>query len=95
MDEFLIEQIMNLQTDDYQNRRGDYPSSNVPDSIQVYNNGKFIEIECEFKNTEERVAENWLDNKLTEIGIQEFKIGTSQNGDYQGDWVLSYTRITL
>lgn len=87
--------LLNLQTDDYQKRGGNYPKSNVPDTIEVEESDNKISINCSFKNTTEGDAESWLSRKLDCIGIEDYTIRTDQTGDYQDDWVDAYVRISL
>ena len=57
------EDILALATSDYQHRRGDYPESDIADTINVYQkqDGTF-EIEADFKNTSEESAKHWIEH---------------------------------
>jgi hypothetical protein len=78
-------QLDALETNDYQNRKGDYPRDGVADSIQAYNNG----LAFEFKNTDEEQAKRWVKNFLRNKGLDDKLKGISseQTGDYRDDWV--------
>lgn len=75
--------LKSVETDDYQNRGGSYPRSNVPDHIQSWNG----HLSAEFKNTDERTAKAWMERFCTNNGFKPKKIETEQTGDYRDDWV--------
>ncbi len=88
-----FKELKKLETADYQNRKGAYPKSNIPDSIKFYdeNDGAYLEID--FKNTSEQEAIDWF-NSSKEINIiNKFKanynieLSAHQDGDYADDWV--------
>lgn len=87
-----IEVLKNMATSDYQNRRGNYPRSDVPDAIYVYVDDKNLTLNFSFKNTSEKVAEKWLRQHLmVKVGDVSTKADyqTYQSGDYTDDWVTS------
>lgn len=81
--ETLEDKLKALVTDDYQNRRGNYPKDGVADTIQYWDNN----LSFEFKNTDERSAERWVKNFLSGKNLSPKKIKAEQTGDYQDDWV--------
>ena len=78
-----------LETNDYQNRDGDYPESGVPDVISVF--GKTLTFT--FKNTSESSAKNWVKRFMTNKGFSLKRIVSSQTGDYEDDWVDVYCEV--
>ena len=86
--EKLIKKFKKLDTEDYQKRGGNYPSSGVPDSINVGGYKKEFWIQATFKNTSEREALSWLKSELGSAGKQ-FSISAHQDGDYRDDWVVA------
>ena len=80
--------IAALETEDYQNRDGRYPRSDVPDGIRAYR-GKDDEttIEFQFKNTTESTGKAWVTNYLAGKGLNVLRVGSNQSGDYQDDWI--------
>lgn len=86
----LEEKLKELETDDYQGRRGSYPKANVADDIRV--NDKTVT--CEFKNTTEESARKWLKNFLEGKGfVIKGKVESYQSGDYHDDWVTAYATV--
>lgn len=81
--ETLEDKLKALATDDYQNRRGNYPKDGVADTIQYWDHN----LSFEFKNTDERSAERWVKNFLSGKNLSPKKIKAEQTGDYQDDWV--------
>ena len=77
--------LKKLETDDYQNRNGDYPRSGRPDTINVSS----AWIEFSFKNTPQSVAERWVERYLNSEGfkVAAGAISSYQSGDYHDDWV--------
>jgi len=75
--------LKSVETDDYQNRGGNYPRSNVPDMIQTWGGN----LSAEFKNTDERTAKAWMERFCTNNGFKPKKVETEQTGDYRDDWV--------
>lgn len=94
-----IEKLMELNNDDYQNRRGNYPQSNIPDGISVTQGTKAICVVATFKNTSEDIAKRWLERTIKGLGLSlkdnEINIKTYQDGDYHNDWVCSEFCINL
>lgn len=87
--------LKKLETDDYQNRNGDYPRSGRPDTIYVSDS----DIEFSFKNTSQPVAERWVENYLSSKGFKVAvgALNSYQTGDYDDDWVdvsIAISKIT-
>ena len=80
----LENKLKSFETDDYQNRNGDYPKSDIPDSISYYKFG----LEFYFKNTSEKSAKNWVKTFCDKNGLVPTSIDAWQDGDYQDDWVV-------
>ena len=56
-----IEDLKKLINTDYQQRKGEYPKSNIPDSISVEITPNKTNVEFTFKNTSEDDANNWYE----------------------------------
>ena len=94
--ENLKEKLFNLATEDYQNRRDQYPTSGVPDTINVFEHDNKIFVEFSFKNTSEFFADKWVCNYLrNKIDVYPFKINTYQDGIYQNDWVVTQVQYLI
>ena len=94
--ENLKEKLFSLATEDYQNRRGQYPTSDVPDTINVFEHDNKIFVEFSFKNTSEFFADKWVCNYLrNKIDVYPFKVSTYQDGDYQNDWVVTQVQYLI
>ena len=94
--ENLKEKLFSLATEDYQNRRGQYPISDVPDTINVFEHDNKIFVEFSFKNTSEFFADRWVCNYLkNKFDVYPFKINTYQNGIYQNDWVVTQVQYLI
>ena len=87
LDEAKTKDLSGIETDDYQNRGGNYPASGVPDTIQVYGKDNKM-ASFSFKNTSEDRAESWVTRYLKKLGFEIKSISTNQDGDYQDDWVV-------
>lgn len=87
----IYEELKVFATDDYQNRNGDYPESDEPDTINVYKSS----IEVSFKNTSESSAKRWLYKFLKSKGfiLDEDDIYTYQDGEYHNDWVIASCKL--
>lgn len=81
--ESLEDKLKALETEDYQNRKGNYPKDGIADSISYYS----MNLQFEFKNTDNRTAERWVKNFLSGKNLSPNKINAEQTGDYQDDWV--------
>lgn len=89
-----LEDLKKLIDTDYQTRKGEYPKSNIPDSISVEITKNKTNVEFTFKNTNEDDANTWYEkskeiktiNKYTKE--YDISISTEQDGDYPDDWVL-------
>ena len=94
--ENLKEKLFSLATEDYQNRKGQYQASDVPDTINVFEHDNKIFVEFSFKNTSEFFADKWVCNYLrNKIDVYPFKINTYQDGDYQNDWVVTQVQYLI
>ena len=94
--ENLKEKLFSLATNDYQNRRGQYPTGGVPDTIDVFERNSKVFIAFSFKNTSEISADRWVRNYLkNKIGVDPINIDTYQDGDYQNDWVVSQVQYLI
>ena len=94
--ENLKEKLFSLATNDYQNRRGQYPTGGVPDTINVFERNSKVFIAFSFKNTSEISADRWVRNYLkNKIGVDPINIDTYQDGDYQNDWVVSQAKYLI
>lgn len=101
-----VKKIKGLATNDYQRRNGNYPDSDIPDYIRVFEVGSDIEVVFTFKNTDERtagkVAAEILNRKVGKTihsGKNRSKeagaiLITSQVGDYHDDWVEASFQVT-
>lgn len=89
----INKELKKLETADYQNRKGAYPSSNVPDSIKFYDKEDGASLEIDFKNTSEQEAIDWFNSSKEVNIVNKFKanynieITAHQDGDYPDDWV--------
>ena len=94
--ENLKEKLFSLATEDYQNRRDQYPTSGVPDTINVFEYDNKIFVEFSFKNTSEFFADRWVCNYLkNKFDVYPFKVSTYQDGDYQNDWVITQVQYLI
>ena len=88
-----FKELKKLETADYQNRKGAYPSSNVPDSIKFYDEEYGASLEIDFKNTSEQEAISWFETSKEVNIVNKFKanydieLKANQDGDYPDDWV--------
>ena len=89
--------VLALATDDYQNRNGNYPKSDVADSIKVHiRMDDTYELTADFKNTTEDSAKQWLSKFIKRNGLELVnEIQTMQDGDYQNDWVVAYANVKI
>ena len=89
--------ILELETEDYQHRRGNYPKSDVADSIRVEEQSYGIfEIEADFKNTSEDSAKRWLERFVEKHDLTIVKAAEAcQDGDYQNDWVRAWVVVKI
>jgi len=83
----LFKELKELETDDFQNRKGAYPKSGIPDSIRVNKRGSNIIVSIEFKNTSGGQAKEWFKNNFEISQDEILNINTQQTGDYWDDWV--------
>ena len=90
------EQVFNFAnqfaTDDYQKRNGNYPKSNMPDTINVNQNDVGVAMYFSFKNTDETTAKRWVERKYVSQIQSKFPdvkslVTAQQSGDYQDDWI--------
>ena len=69
----INKELKKLETVDYQNRKGAYPSSNVPDSIKFYDKEDGASLEIDFKNTSEQEAIDWFKTSKEANIVNKFK----------------------
>ena len=91
----LNNRLQKLQNYDFQNRKGNYPKSDIPDSISVHIYSERTVIEFLFKNTSEDTASNFAKRFMAKNSDviklpKKLKVdfNTYQDGDYQDDWVI-------
>ena len=88
-----FKELKKLETTDYQNRKGSYPSSNVPDSIKFFQEIDGASLEIDFKNTSEQEAIDWFKTSKEANIVNKFKVNydieitAHQDGDYPDDWI--------
>lgn len=89
-----IEDLLKLNNTDYQTRKGEYPKSNIPDSVTVDITSPTSTVKFAFKSTTEDDANIWYtkskEMKIVNQYIKEYDISvsTTQDGDYDDDWIL-------
>lgn len=76
-----------IATNDFQNRHGSSPRSNVPDTIRVDAYSHRVEMIFSFHHTRQPAAESWVANYLTAQRLPYDEITSMQSGDYEDDWV--------
>lgn len=76
--------LQQFATDDYQKRRGNYPKSNVPTSIDAYNDT----LEFSFKNTDEETDKKFVVSFCSKNGLVTKSISSCQDGDFHNDWII-------
>lgn len=84
----MKELLLGLETDDFQNRKGDYPKSDIPDTISTSEEGSKFIVELSFKNTSEKDALKWSLKYLIKKGFVIDSSETYQDGDFEDDWVM-------
>src|SRR5574344_3075003 len=95
----LFKELKKLETSDFQDRKDEYPVSNIPDSIkyQELNNG--VCVGFEFKNTTEQEAIAWFSNSKESLIFNKFKtnynleVQVKQDGDYPNDWIVLKVKL--
>lgn len=85
---------MKHETDDFQNRGGNYPKSGVPDAISAGTHGNDTWLEFSFKNTSEAAAKSWVKKFMASKNLPHVDIASAQDGDYHDDWVLVDAKYT-
>lgn len=88
--------LKKYNSDDYQNRDGNYPQSDIPVTIEVDTKALY----CEFKNTQESAAKRWLCRMLSRNNFifDTDDVNVYQSGDYEDDWVtasVSYKNLKI
>lgn len=79
--------LSKLATNDFQNRGGRRPVSNIPVTIEAYEDS----LDFSFKNTTEDDAMDFVKRYLIDKVPYSMKITqASQEGDYTNDWVNVY-----
>ncbi len=87
-----MKELLKLANDDYQKRGGNYPKSDIPDSIAIEINDTKTVIEFDFKNTDDTNAIKWYEHSKESKTINKFSkdydisVTASQDGDYEDDW---------
>lgn len=81
--------LKQFHNDDYQNRKGNYPKSNIPTTINAYENA----LEFSFKNTDEKTAELFVKKFCSNNGLSPVSLSCSQDGDYTNDWVIVFIKF--
>ena len=86
-------------TEDFQNRRDNYPRSGIPDVIEVYDETRMLNrivMILWFKNTPIENAVRWTKEFARRNSLPFTKVEGWQEGDYQDDWVMveMYKEIT-
>ena len=95
----INKELKKLETADYQNKEGAYPSSNVPDSIKFFDEEYGASLEIDFKNTSEQEAIDWFKTSKEVNIVNKFKanydikITAHQDGDYPDDWVKLIVKL--
>ena len=95
----INKELKKLETADYQNKEGAYPSSNVPDSIKFSDETDGASLEIDFKNTSEQEAIDWFKTSKEVNIVNKFKanydikITAHQDGDYPDDWVKLIVKL--
>ena len=95
----INKELKKLETADYQNKEGAYPSSNVPDSIKFFDEEYGASLEIDFKNTSEQEAIDWFNSSKEANIVNKFKanynveITAHQDGDYPDDWVKLIVKL--
>ena len=95
----ISKELEKLITNDYQDRKGEYPKSNIPDSIEVSEVGETIQINIDFKSTDEKSVNSWYNSSQEKLVIDKFRIKFTistkviQDGDYKDDCIQ--LQITL
>lgn len=99
--------LNSLATNDYQGRKGSYPASGRPDSIDVYSDIKnpdkpIVELVFAFKNTSQSTAERWVENNVVSSISNKAKgvkldttLNSYQTGDYKDDWVDVNLKVAI
>ena len=90
------EEILNLTENDFQQRKGKYPKSNIPDDIIVRERDNNFVITASFKNTTESNAKYWLNNYVKKFDLNIVDESKAwQDGDYQDDWVIASITVSI
>jgi len=77
-----------IATKDFQGRAGRNPMPELPDTIKVDAYSTGVEMLFAFHNTRQAAAENWVGNFLTSKNLPYDSITSSEEGDYESDWVI-------
>lgn len=90
--------LKTYKTEDYQNRDGSYPKSDIPVSLNVYESNHYVFIEASFKNTNESIGKKWMENFLKNKFQNKYdsiyiELDSWQEGDYQNDWIGVQAKI--
>lgn len=95
----LIKELKKLETADFQNRKGEYPKGGIPDSIKLITNDDGVQLEFDFKNTNEDESKDWFNSSKEVNVVNKFKanynieLSAHQDGDYPDDWVKLIVKL--
>ena len=95
----INKELKKLETADYQNRKGDYPKGGIPDSIKLLDNNDGVQLEIDFKNTNEQETLSWYKSSKESKVVDKFKgtytieLKAYQDGDYPDDWVKLVVKL--
>lgn len=94
-----FKELKQLETDDYQNKKGNPPKSNVPVSIEFCKNKDGVQLDFDFKNTSELEVKDWFKSSKEALIVNKFKsefnikVDAYQDGDYPNDWVKLVVKL--
>ena len=95
-----MKELLKLANDDYQKRGKNYPKSNIPDSVAVLIGKGTTTIEFDFKNTSDSDTLSWYEKSTECKAINKYSkdyeitVTTSQDGDYEDDWLKLTVSLT-
>lgn len=86
----VLERYRQWETEDFQNRQGEYPRPCRPDTIEVFESplGTHAHMILSFKNTSIRDGVHWTKNFLRRHSLPYKDVQGWQDGEYENDWVL-------
>ena len=95
-----MKELLKLANDDYQKRGKGYPKSKIPDSIAVAIGKGTTTVEFNFKNTSDSETIEWYEKSTEFEAINKYSkdyeitVTTSQDGDYEDDWLQLTVSLT-